>query len=162
MPEMTADERARLRKLCDAATPGPWEWTTTESMPRSELLSWVQQHFKMCNGDRVWGVGVRNHPLTVVGADLTRPLHMVQACLTGNGPNSKCNSAFIAAARNALPDCLDEIERLRKERDTYAERLAREATCYFYRDCTGGHEIPPARLDECIAAARAKIAGEST
>lgn len=77
----------------------------------------------------------------------------------------KTDMNFIAAARTAVPELLDEIERVQKQRDTivevhnayveqgrgYAERLARE--CLF--------SDSDKSVSEIIAAAKARIAGEN-
>ncbi len=39
------------------------------------------------------------------------------SAIAGNGPNSENNAKFIAAARKAMPELLDEVEKLRKMLD---------------------------------------------
>ena len=81
---MTAVEAVHLRKLCEAATPGPWE-TYDER-------------------NRTWWVDSSNTPESrTTGAVAETGEHEL-------GPE---DAAFIAASRTALPACLDEIERLR-------------------------------------------------
>lgn len=76
----------KLRELCEKATPGPWEWQYSEK----------------------WGTSVFNDTLGVITA------------YTNERGNPDITIAeedleFIAAARTALPELLDEVEMLRKE-----------------------------------------------
>lgn len=76
----------KLREICEKATPGPWEWQYSEK----------------------WGTIVFNDTLGVITA------------YTNERGNPDITIAeedleFIAAARTALPELLDEVERLRKE-----------------------------------------------
>jgi len=84
----------KLRELCEKATPGPWEWQYSEK----------------------WGTSVFNDTLGVITA------------YTNERGNPDITIAeedleFIAAARTALPEILDEVERLRKEVRLLNERI---------------------------------------
>jgi uncharacterized protein (DUF885 family) len=84
-------DHAALRALADAATPGPWE---VERDPY---------------GDDDYPVSANGRYLCVSPDDGVR------------GGHSEADAAFIAAARDAVPALLDEVERLRKElRECYA------------------------------------------
>lgn len=88
----------KLRALCDAATPGPWEW--------NDGFLWNVEH----------DTGVLSH--SHIPED-----NACQECSAGTRwPISDENKAFIAAARAAVPELLDEITRLR-------ETLAHSCTC---------------------------------
>lgn len=76
--ELSTEEIERLRELCEAATPGPWNIEA--------LYSGLRHLVKYYEGYVVDG---------------STPSHD--------------DSAFIAYARDALPRCLDEIERLKRE-----------------------------------------------
>lgn len=91
---MTPAEIAELRRLCEAATPGPYSVRHGRDQ--------ASDVYTVLDGNDMW----------------------VADC--GNAPQ---DAAFIAAARAALPAALDEVERLRKERDAHrtdAENLHRE------------------------------------
>lgn len=84
---MTNEEIARLRALCEKATPGPWKqswmWVDKHSMPMC-----VEQDDGSGDGPAVCRVDEYDE----------------------RGP---ADAEFIAAARTALPAALDEIERMR-------------------------------------------------
>ena len=91
---MDATERARLRALCEAATPGPWdaiydedagEWMVRTGHADVAVLTWQQA---------------------------------IDAL--GLSPMTMRTAAFIAASRTAIPALLDDSERLdaaERERD---------------------------------------------
>lgn len=81
---MTPDEIARLRALCEKATPGPWKQSWT----------WTGKH---------------SMPMSIETQDEKR----VIGTLDEYEDQSGADSAFIAEARTALPAALVEIERLR-------------------------------------------------
>jgi hypothetical protein len=78
VPDLTPERLAELRRLHEAATPGPWGT------------------YKSLNG---WHITV---------PPSNDPLHLG---LVGNQGN---DMMLCATARNALPDLLDEIDRLRE------------------------------------------------
>jgi hypothetical protein len=85
-----------LKALCDQATPGPWELNLAED-----------------------GIEVG----TVFAVD--RPLHVVcfmQYYESGNGEPliDEFDAGLIAAARDALPELIAEVERLRTALEMYA------------------------------------------
>lgn len=77
---LTDDRKTELRALCDAATPGPWEWS--HLLNPNGLLS----------GDC---------EVIAILPEHTCSLEMLEA-----------DAAFIAASRTAVPEILDEVERL--------------------------------------------------
>ena len=85
---MTPDRIKGLRRLCDAATPGPWD---------NEKCEWV--YAKVPRG-RPNGEMIAQALGGPSGKNLTR-----EQCIQ--------NAAFIAAARTAMPELLDEVSRLR-------------------------------------------------
>ena len=96
------DERARLRALCEAATPGPWdaiydedadEWMVRTGHADVAVLTWQQA---------------------------------IDAL--GLSPMTMRTAAFIAASRTAIPALLDDSERLdaaERERDEARAEVAR-------------------------------------
>lgn len=82
---MTDEEIRRLRTLCEAATPGPWQ------VAEYDGDDWT------CDYKIESGSG------TVLAGPSIRHAGKVQS-----------NATFIAEARTALPAALDEIERLRE------------------------------------------------
>lgn len=85
---MTPERIAELRRLCEAATPGPWVAAT-----------WAGEDF---------------------GWSACGPVHEESDDDTPEGPNqdlAKRDADFMSAARIAVPELLDEVERLRKEVD---------------------------------------------
>ena len=99
---MDRDERARLRALCEAATPGPWdaiydedadEWMVRTGHADVAVLTWQQA---------------------------------IDAL--GLSPMTMRTAAFIAASRTAIPALLDDSERLdaaERERDEARAEVAR-------------------------------------
>lgn len=98
----TADGRARLRELAEAATPGPWEW-------------WTSNSWRRLRND--CGRGVHsNVALPTVGNDgqpdiQVRPEDM----------------AFIAAARTQFPAALDALDRAERRIAELERERARDA-----------------------------------
>lgn len=117
---MTKDERDALRKLCDAATPGPW----AVSSAVNPLCS-TGQNIGGDNGNVCWSYGKRD-------AD----------CVA--------NAELIAASRDALPQLLDALDAADAEnsalkRDAERWREVERRTMYWYDSywivnagCTGG------------------------
>lgn len=102
---MTPERLAELRRLADAATPGPWAWEATSQQ------------------DNSWCVGTTDppHEGEVVTDDDTVVVDWVAE--SGNAERL-ADAAFLAASRTAVPDLLDEVERLRAERDGYLTNAA--------------------------------------
>lgn len=84
---MTREERERLRRLAEAATPGPWV-----------VRNWHDWSSVIHEGASWRAVAGR------IGEDLAEPK---------DGQRS-LDAAFIAAARSAVPALLDEVDRLRE------------------------------------------------
>ncbi|WNG69303.1 hypothetical protein [Cupriavidus gilardii] len=99
MAELNLDELGRLAK---AATPGPWEWWTSNSFLR---LSGSDGR----DGGVLYACNIRNEYATVVVSEADR--------------------RFIAEARTALPALIARIHELEQERDHY--RMAAEAEARF-------------------------------
>lgn len=86
---ITTEQIAELRRLCEAATPGPWvrsKYGFNILTHDSELSTCTQRY----TGDK-------------------KPTEEEMAVMVAN-------AAFIAAARTALPALLDEVERMQRER----------------------------------------------
>lgn len=98
---MTPERIAELRALAEAATPGPW----LPDMNR-----------------RPHGVGNDYATLVTQGDALV--------CDTWNQPFSNADGRFIAAARTALPEALDAIERVRALHEPFK----------IYGDCGHDHD----------------------
>lgn len=112
-----------LRKLAEAATPGPW--VCTRSIPQEGFeCFWIkaQPHPAMRGFSRE--IGAVNGPI--------------------NGEN-EATADFIAAAREAVPALLDEIDRLQKQQAVWK----------------GIHEGAVAAMGAEITALRAKVKAQA-
>ena len=96
---LSDDELARLRALCDAATPGPWETEGPRRDGTYAVLEYVPSH-------------------AVYGGYVVDPYE------TGC---SEADAALIAASRTALPALLDAHARLRAALATIAAGVHRQA-----------------------------------
>lgn len=93
---MTDSKRAGLRRLHEAATPGPWEAQST-SWPRTRQKGeWWQ----------IWAQhqGGRTLIADIARTDTPSDKELAQ---------DRANGSFIAAARAAVPALLDEVDALR-------------------------------------------------
>jgi DNA repair ATPase RecN len=93
MTTLTPERIVELRKLCEAATPGPWK-----------VFHLIKGAYEVCRRDDYARGGI---------------------CV----PHRQDNAEFIAAAREALPAALDEIEQLRActhELEEYIKKLKYE------------------------------------
>jgi hypothetical protein len=114
--EVTQEQIDELRRIADAATPGPWSTT------------WA--------GDTLSGpADARNLP---------------------HGYPE--DAAFIAAARTALPESLEEIERLRAEVE--AMRPVVELTRFLRDACSGDYHTALERLFAASRNLDAALAGK--
>lgn len=111
---MNRKERDEARRICEAATPGPFSGGNLGSignpskfMGRDEAVRWFRS-------------------LLAESDDLKRPTAYVERgtgdlpgdgviAIFGNGPKSYDNAVFWAHARTALPAALDETDRLELE-----------------------------------------------
>ena len=84
----------RLRELCDKAEPGPWTVVTHDGRKNIGIESAE--------------VSTTDHGGVVANLRIT--------AWKQNRRDARPTAAFIAAARTALPACLDEIEDLRKDK----------------------------------------------
>lgn len=85
---------ARLRELADAATPGPWCTDIWEIYQGTEYQPGISEWIgETCRG-RVEGLA-----------------------------QDKADASFVAAAREAVPALLAEVERLRADRDAFCDRV---------------------------------------
>lgn len=85
---MSPQELAELRRLCEAATPGPW---TSSLRGKPEAEGWE------------------------LGAHVQGGQYPIANCHSGynkNGYGHHIDSVFIATSREAIPKLLDEVERL--------------------------------------------------
>lgn len=112
---MTPEEKAELRRLCEAATPEPWEldgWSDSDD------------HISIChNPSDVGGITTAAWigDIDDGGGDITDEV--------------EANAKLIAAARNSLPGLLDENGKLRTELEQLrAERDQARAACAAIRD----------------------------
>jgi hypothetical protein len=101
---VTTEERERLRALCDKATPGPWysdnwanEWEPQQRTPFEDAGATITRHPN--------GASRKREDDVVVGGNQDEQGGAV-------GVLRNADAAFIAAARTALPELLDECERL--------------------------------------------------
>lgn len=96
---MTPEERTRLRRLAGAATPGEW-------------VAFV--------------LGSEGYAVLAPPDPAGNPLRRLRVAFCGHEAweVDKANAAFIAAARNAVPALLAELEQAEKERQHWVQRLS--------------------------------------
>lgn len=90
------EQLATWRALADAATAGPWPLHDYHA-PLEEMVETFREMLEQGSGPVFW---------------TAKPETDLATAITGNGPTSAANAAFIAAARTAVPALLDECERL--------------------------------------------------
>lgn len=154
---MTAERRAELRKLCDAATSGPWRYRPD---PFDD-----------------WGI-VRGPDDYVVAVARYQTAGLTEDQLNQHRRNrtdpAGPDALLIVAARTALPEALDtieaqaaEIERLKKERDEaqrdhtdmmWQRRRAEEQCEDVEAECA--HLREALRVADELAASRGKLFSE--
>ena len=88
-----------VRKLCEAATPGPW---------RPDARVMLNQHYSAGCGP--WSIS--KHP---------EPPHERALSMCEPSEQSIIDAQFIAAARTALPELLDQIDKLEECDATVAD-----------------------------------------
>lgn len=114
---------AELRGLCEAATPGPW----SHMYDANEVVRWWDDY--------------GNTPVADVEFERAR-----------TEAEGVANAAFIAAARTALPEALDALEAVTRERDGALIR----SNAYYAR--AKGAEADRDRLEAENTALRAAVA----
>ena len=136
-PAMTAERIMELRALCNAATAGPWERSSTHVY-----------HFGKDDGANVCSFS-SPHALDKYGGT---SVGYREIAIGDKGLHQACDNAdFVIAARTALPDALDEIAALRD-----ALRKAGEASGYLitlYRLLQAGKSVRDLAEAECAYAA---------
>lgn len=111
MPKITEEKIVELRKLCEKATPGPWE--LDKEIRRSE--GYV--HYVIRSRDKL-----PQHPwsqrfIAWMMGSLGEALHNRQPNEYRDDPEIEHDATLIAAARTALPDLISDLEEARRERD---------------------------------------------
>jgi hypothetical protein len=134
---MTPEELSRLRELCEKASDGPWFWNSynrvvaqpfidkdeeaSEAAP--EDCNWPNRYqCKACvtkqgtapNGSSLFTYRECAAPINLYEADCSVcwvPAHHGDTAIGRHAADAE----FIEAARTALPQLLDEVERLREE-----------------------------------------------
>lgn len=134
---MTSDEIARLRALAEKATPGPWErMNATDVFTASGVEAADGRRASRNDG---WQVADCQCGLTFLPDGEQAELKPAEQI---------ANAEWIAAARDALPRALDEIERLRSVLMVIASKAEGEAEL-----CRAtGTDVP--MLDDIAAEAR--------
>lgn len=109
---ITPEEIAELKRLCDEATPGPWQWYQQPGDTKEECIKWA-----ISAVEETVSSGNFKPPMNGVGAgDLQSTTeHWLIPAVTGCGPTSDKNAIFIAAARSALPRLIERVEFLESE-----------------------------------------------
>lgn len=123
---MTPEELSRLRELCEKATPGPWE-------------AHVATRFKGIEQER-----------GVIGPNGENVICWV----VDEFEQSTENDEFIAAARTALPQLLDEVDQLREVLDS-AVHFIESSMVIAKRSCRDGDHLHYAWGERICREARA-------
>lgn len=131
MSDLTPDRLAALRRVAEAATPGPWEWRMSKDGRILDLITLE----------------------TGYNEEIITPSH-INAWLQVKGGLKDFIPAFAPATALAL---LDEIERLRREREVLAEAVMGWQR-YLERDV--GTEIVHVRTLEAHGRALILLGGE--
>ena len=112
-----------LEKAYAASTQGNWRRGLTEQESIEEARAWlgrmVDYHPENLGLHMVAAMVDQSDP----PGDLDDVEKFVVPALTGNGPNSANNAAFIELAHNAMPFLLGEIVALRNERNAYRDEM---------------------------------------
>lgn len=89
---MTPERIAELRAIIDAATPGPWDFDTSGvTLPDGTYLAWGEMY------------EVPEYNMRFLSARF-----------------KETDANFVAAARTALPEALDAIQRVRELAESYS------------------------------------------
>lgn len=139
-------DTARLRALAEHATPGPWEtrpydlrqWTIGKCLGTDENLG---------NGHPIRGVAVCDRPPSGY-------TWITTAC--------EKNAEFIAAAREAVPALLAEIERLTRERDALNKPMQQHCASCVDAQCWGTRQPLQAEVESLQARVAALEAENAT
>ncbi len=97
---MNTDELNKLEAFARAATVGEWQWAQTPTRTRIGAAWWAIRAIFCNQSPSLWGV--------MVGS----PDHLLWVAITGNGPDSEANSAYLIAVQPS--NILLLIEQLRK------------------------------------------------
>jgi len=90
---MTPEERIESRKICDAASPGPWEYWDNRGRP-------------FWSSDKPKDFGYP--PAGIIDGELNQGVQIGKSC----DVNRPADCQFVAHARTALPAALDALEEL--------------------------------------------------
>ena len=130
---MTPNEVVALRALCEQATPGPWQWDVDDA----DMTAPCALPAPHRDEDEVRPTGHECEAFPVERDDaglVSRWEYHVPIIITDSGyyPPRENDRAFIAAARTALPELLEELEaankckgQLRKEMAGLLQEVAR-------------------------------------
>lgn len=123
------------RRICDAATPGPWRWNVNVrckdiglESPESVVMDFVR--YGMDGAAPSFALNGVLERADRMAKSLPGKEHHVGFDDYIDHPDA----AFIAYARTALPQALDEIERLRAERDYLLKMCAYCGACKKFGD----------------------------
>lgn len=118
---MTAAELDELEALANAATPGPWLWGRHTFKTKDEAKEWISETFEQREGLELWMSFV---------PDPERPGESLFTAITGNGPHSEANAAFVAQLGDAVPKLIARVREL--------EDLLDEPPCDHCNNCDEG------------------------
>lgn len=120
---MDTEKLKELRRLHEAATPGPGDIGIFETDVAAERVVANLSH----GSGPCWLVWLPDHPLT--RGTRPAPEHAVTVAITGNGPNSEANARWLAEVYSHASDILtlaEEALRLREQIDELASFIMRE------------------------------------
>ncbi|WP_326564525.1 hypothetical protein [Micromonospora peucetia] len=149
---MTTNDLDAIRKLADAATPGPWQ----AIVPANETGDWFDPY---------------DDPMVVTSDSTPGNYCAIAKDICNGDPEGVADTAFIAAARSAVPALCDEVEqlraklavarretdRLRADRDAHQQvtAAARRVIAAGHLDWDGGTDVEGSQGDAHAALAQA-------
>lgn len=102
MTQITPEERARLRALCDAATPGPWRWGWVNTIYET-ITGWFGSTHRIKREESYVVFCGQHEPQC-------DPSPKSIVCATHRYRVGFDNAEFIAASRTALPQLIDALD----------------------------------------------------
>lgn len=119
---ITKEQLSELRRVAEAATPGPYQGgyvrqdDSDEPMTNEQFIDWQKDAVRLGTRDRIFIVTAPRNPAIHDSPPKESWEHdCVTVSVTGNGPTSEANAVFFSQVTpsNIISLC-DEIERLQE------------------------------------------------